>query len=1742
MVLDIHPSTGVYVHHCTPVEALMSPARLVRILVVLAAITSFARQSQAQLPSASDTTSPPTPAVGHDYVGTVIDTVNPANGSVSIRIPVRVSPGRQLTIPLSIAYDSAGAFYYGQSQGSQIPHYATIINVPFSRGGWSYTFPLLTFSPETWTATNGVKNFTCTAGTSYVFQDSTGNRHNLSLAPVSSPSAWQPYCGGNGDGIVQGGEGPILASTQNGNGGCCPPVYVSEGDGTLYSFVNAVNATNLPATIIDRNGNTISVATSGTPVSSASFTDTLGRTAVSVGTFIGNPDNITVAGLSSPYQVSWTTASASFTIGVLNLNLGISPAACPTSLTGSTNVVSQVLLPNGQKYTFTYNTTYGMLNKITSPTGGYVRYVWGLNAQSEYLSAAVYASNGNTTNTYTCRYDSPAITDRYVSFDGTTEVLHQHYAYGTTWQSGTGSWTSKTTTVTTTDQVRNTSFTTVYAYSPIQNRCVPDQNPNANDDGCIGNNDTEQTPVEQCIESYDATGSGGTPPAPCPNLSPSGKLLKTVIKSWANNNPRTLGSLQTVLDNGQSSLVVNCYDINEQITETDEYDFGSAAPTLSSCARVPSGTVSGPALRKTAATYAAFTKHIIDKLATVITSDGSGNRVAETDYSTYDANANLKTKTEQCFSGGQACSQGNSTTTYTYDSNGQLLTETDPCGNTSCGDMSGSNHTTTYSYTDTYAPCNGAAPPTSPSDAYLTQVTRPQTTNGISHITTYCYDYTRGLLLSATDENSQTTSYAYADSLDRLTQTSYPDGGQATYSYNDTPPSPSVTSSALISSGKYLTNVSAMDGMGHVVQTQLTTDPSGTDYNAAIFDGLGRTYKAYNPTRCNPPTTNCSESAWGYTTSVYDALGRIISLTAQDGSTTTTSYSGNCATATDPAGAARKSCSDGLGRLTQVVEDPGSSPHLNYETDYGYDALGNLLCVGQKGTNSGSYSGCSSIPSTWRPRLFSYDSLSQLVNSVNPESNTVVSTGATLATTYSYDANGNLAAKTAPSPNQQSTATVTTYSAYDVLSRPTSKSYSDGVTPTYSLTYDIPTQYGTTFKNPIGRQVLAERPCSSLMYSYDPLGRVAQEIQVTYLSCTGGAQSSTFNYAYDLAGDMTSYTNGAGVTFTQTFDGAARPTALSSSFVDSQHPASLVSTASYWPSGQLRLAQVGNTIARTQVFNSRVQPCRINYNDSDTALSQCTDPLPQYSMQDFNYGYGSAGTNNGNVASDTAVGWTNLNRSYTYDQINRLATLADTNSQQPCQGLSWAYDAWGNRTGQTMTGGSSCPTFSQSVGVQNRLISSPYQYDSAGNMTHDASHSYTYDPDGHLIQVDGTSGYCSASGNTSVATACYVYDAKGRRSVKIPSSGVWTQYFYDLNNSVVTEYGSGCGPTCWTVGYIYFNGFLLSEYKNSTTYFVHGDNLGSSSLVTDVTGAYLTDCFDYLPFGEQITPNYPCSSSNPPSRSGNTHDFTGKERDSESGLDNFGARYDSSSMGRFMSADPDDLSGAMHMEDPQSWNGYSYVRNNPLNLTDPTGTVFCRPANDAEKGQGISQVCDVTDTQYVFSSKEQQAAYDKAGYTHFDCSCDTEKDKDAWQHRNGTVSNDYIGDALVFGAVFAGLEGLFYPKLHPHDTAPTTPTPQPQNVNLADQKATTHTLDGDATGGGHRPGTGIPGKSEFPAGWSDDKIMNYISDVATDPASKTTTVGRTTVVEGTREGVNIRVIIRDNRIVTGFPTNVPRNP
>jgi len=195
----------------------------------------------------------------------------------------------------------------------------------------------------------------------------------------------------------------------------------------------------------------------------------------------------------------------------------------------------------------------------------------------------------------------------------------------------------------------------------------------------------------------------------------------------------------------------------------------------------------------------------------------------------------------------------------------------------------------------------------------------------------------------------------------------------------------------------------------------------------------------------------------------------------------------------------------------------------------------------------------------------------------------------------------------------------------------------------------------------------------------------------------------------------------------------------------------------------------------------------------------------------------------------------------------------------------------------------------------------------------DGINSYSWDAENHLITTAGVT---------------YTYDGDGKRAKKSNGKLYW--------------YGTGSDPLdetdlsgSVTNEYVFFGGKRIARrnvqiFGLVTYYFA--DHLGTSRVVTSSAGVVQDDS-DFYPFGGERVITF---------NSGNTYKFTGKERDYESGLDNFTARYDSSSLGRFMSADPIFIM-PQKLIDPQQWNLYAYVRNNPLNLTDPTGmyTVSC---------------------------------------------------------------------------------------------------------------------------------------------------------------------------------------------------------
>jgi RHS repeat-associated protein len=115
--------------------------------------------------------------------------------------------------------------------------------------------------------------------------------------------------------------------------------------------------------------------------------------------------------------------------------------------------------------------------------------------------------------------------------------------------------------------------------------------------------------------------------------------------------------------------------------------------------------------------------------------------------------------------------------------------------------------------------------------------------------------------------------------------------------------------------------------------------------------------------------------------------------------------------------------------------------------------------------------------------------------------------------------------------------------------------------------------------------------------------------------------------------------------------------------------------------------------------------------------------------------------------------------------------------------------------------------------------------------------------------------------------------------------------------------------------------------------YYHHDALGNVRVVTDKTGQVL-ERHDYLPFGEECTTG--ACAANPGLHASQPRKFIGKERDAETGLDYFGARYYAQQAGRFTSIDPVHA-WRENLVDPQRWNRYAYGRNNPLRYVDPDG-------------------------------------------------------------------------------------------------------------------------------------------------------------------------------------------------------------
>ncbi|HEY1809167.1 MAG TPA: RHS repeat-associated core domain-containing protein, partial [Acidobacteriaceae bacterium] len=228
------------------------------------------------------------------------------------------------------------------------------------------------------------------------------------------------------------------------------------------------------------------------------------------------------------------------------------------------------------------------------------------------------------------------------------------------------------------------------------------------------------------------------------------------------------------------------------------------------------------------------------------------------------------------------------------------------------------------------------------------------------------------------------------------------------------------------------------------------------------------------------------------------------------------------------------------------------------------------------------------------------------------------------------------------------------------------------------------------------------------------------------------------------------------------------------------------------------------------------------------------------------------------------------------------------------------------------------------------MATSGVTYDTAGNLLLDGPHEYWYDAEGRLC-AEQTSGSYAIQ---------YIYDAEGARIGKetlsaapsrystcaAPLTGSYTltaRYLVGQGNEQVTEVN---GSQQWVHSNLWIASRLSATYATDGLHYELADPLGTRRILAATNGSVQQSCTS-LPFGDgEDCPTTPTE-----------HLYTGKERDSESGNDYFGARYYASTMGRFMS--PDKPFADQHPANPQSWNLYSYTRNNPLRFIDSDGQI-----------------------------------------------------------------------------------------------------------------------------------------------------------------------------------------------------------
>jgi YD repeat-containing protein len=1049
----------------TKMACVRSALAVSRCFFVIALLQLAVTSASGQTTSATDGTTPQGLAPGSpagSYALSGFDSINPYNGNLNFHLPLLQISGRgdaQIAMMLAL-----------NTKRWRVKHTSRII------GGE----PVESFAPEQnwWTPADAGYG----PGLLYGRQTGAGSwscfsypklyTHTLTRLTFITPDGTEYELRDQ----ATGGQ-PIAVTSCTSNGASRGTVFVS-ADGTAVTFVSdsAISDSNVPqglsllnpppsgflmmrnglryridaglvTWIRDRNGNKLSFGYDGNG-RVTSITDSLNRVVMIAyqsdeGPTYGICDRITFNGFNVAPRII-RIARYGLLENSFRPNAGYSKRSLAylfPGLNGSQqtdynpNVVSAVYLPDGRSYRFYYN-EYGELERVLLPTGGAIEYRMS-------SGSGVYPTDPDAGDYQIYR----RVTERQVYPDGTTIEGKTVYTASSSLPGDAHPWS----TTVTIDQV-NPSGTVLArsehhfngsGFASLFNTVGYYLYP-AWDEG-----------KEWRTFAFDSTGATAL-------RRVTNTFLQRASVSWwsayaSQNNLDT--AFEPALDTHLTEAVTKLLDVTPNLvsdqkyyydqynnqTAEEEFDYGSSSPPTFPTRRTETDYVTTG--ESNGIDYTATNVHLRSlpreqRVYSVNPATGALTQAASTHF--YYDESSLTPRTGMVgWEAPATAARGNLTsitkwldtgssitTSQQYDIAGHVVQTTDALGNTSLIEFANSANTFAFATT------------------MRTPVPDPTGSRGSNArlVTLYDYDISSGLLKSITDPNGQITTATYNDGLDRLTAVVSPTGGgQVSYSYGDTVGSLYVRTQRSQDASTTPESYHYFDGLGRSVRTS-QSEASGSIFVDKQYDALGRVLQVSNPYR--------TSDTLRWTVTQYDGLGRVQTVTEPGGAQVSSAYSGNCVTVTDPASIRRTSVSDALGRVTSVIEDPGSAPHLNYQTSYTYDVLNDLRKVVQGG----------------QTRYFGYDSLKRPIRVKNPEQdiNTdlpaftdPVTSNTQWSMAFSYDSNSNLATKTDP-------RNINFMYTYDAMNRVLTRSYpSDPAqTPPVDYKYD---GVGTTAQNALGK-------------------------------------------------------------------------------------------------------------------------------------------------------------------------------------------------------------------------------------------------------------------------------------------------------------------------------------------------------------------------------------------------------------------------------------------------------------------------------------------------------------------------------------------------------------------------------------------------------------------------------------------------------------------------------------------------